>query len=44
MDARGHYGRPELLSLLVDRTPTAYLHEYVEHLSSTKEADHVHVI
>lgn len=27
MDASGHYGRPELLSLLIDRTPAAYVHE-----------------
>lgn len=27
MDAVGHYSRPELLSLLINRTPTAYLHE-----------------
>jgi aliphatic nitrilase len=27
MDASGHYGRPELLSLLIDRTPASYIHE-----------------
>ena len=27
MDSRGHYGRPELFSLLIDRTPAAYIHE-----------------
>ena len=40
MDASGHYSRPELLSLMVDRTPSAHLHDRFEHLADAVGDSH----
>ena len=39
MDAAGHYNRPELLSLLIDRTPTANIHERTAHRMTNVQQD-----
>jgi nitrilase len=39
MDAAGHYNRPELLSLMIDRTPTANFHERVTQPKSSPQQD-----
>jgi nitrilase len=39
MDSAGHYNRPELLSLMIDRTPTANIHERAAPPRSSTQQD-----
>ena len=43
MDSRGHYSRPELLSLMIDRTPVAHVHERNERFAEVAALEEIGV-